>query len=122
MKLFLISFALLTLSVTAQSATWESNCPDAPGGCEDVGKIAFNNAHWLKPGKMRDNMESIVLGKITGVIWRPKGSLIGMSEAIPASNIKASARTAPEDAWYYIIKSDDAEQSFIVKLRDIKTN
>lgn len=114
--LFLISFYSLSVS----SAEWKSNCPDAPDGCQNVGKTAYNNAHWLKPGKIRDNIESVLLGNITGVIWRPTGSLVGYSPAIPSHNIPENIRVSDSDSWYYIIDDGTDQGAFISKMRDIK--
>ena len=36
-------------------------------------------------------MRNVKLGKIVGVAWRPKGSMVGRD------------RTSPRDAYYYII-------------------
>ncbi len=106
-KLIIVIASLLFCS-SSLAAEWKSNCPKAPDGCQNIGKTAYNNAHWLKPGKIRDNMESVPLGEITGVIWRPAGSLISYSPE----------RTAKTDSWFYIVQSNDTAHQFLKKIRD----
>ena len=58
-------------------------------------------------------MRGIKLGKITGVTWRPKGSVIGVSPAIPSAGIPESVRKSPRDAYYYII-DDGSGKPFVM--------
>lgn len=87
-KKSLLVITLIILSVSnSYSATkmkkyqnpekvWVNHCKnnDCFGYCDDVGKKAVNYP------RIFDNE----LGTIIGVCWRPKGTLIGISEAIPS--------------------------------------
>ena len=112
------TFTLLTalmLPLTSNAATpdWSNICPKPDVSyCKSVNKIAHNNS--TNPPLMR----GIKLGKITGVTWRPKGSIIGVSPAIPAANIPESIRTSPRDAYYYII-DDGSGKPFVRQCREI---
>ena len=78
---------LLAHTVSAAQQNWQSICPrdDVPY-CKDVGKTAHNNS--TNPPLLR----GVKLGKIVGVSWRPKGSVIGVSEAIPSAGIPGSGK------------------------------
>ncbi len=108
-----LAFLLQPFSSIVAQPNWSNICPspEVPY-CKGVGKNAHNNS--TNPPLMR----GIKLGKIIGVTWRPKGSVIGISSAIPAANIPESVRTSPRNAYYYII--DDAfNKLFIRQCREI---
>ncbi len=112
---FLIVSAGLVVGPPAVSAQpqWANICPDPQVQyCKNVGKIAQNND--TNPPFLR----GIKLGKIVGVAWRPKGSLIGYSKAIPDAGIPASTRTSLRDAYYYII-DDGSGKPFLRQCREI---
>ena len=115
MKKVIISYVIifvLALSVQAigenlapLNTKWQNVCPDpnCPEYCSNIGKIAYN-AYGTKI------MKTLKLGKIIGVCWRIKGSLIS-----------TDGRVSPRDAYYYII--DDGwgpEKAFIRQCREIK--
>jgi len=110
-----------TVSPTKVQMEWENICPnpDVPY-CQNVGKDAYNNSKSLSTF-----LRGIKLGKITGVTWRPKGSIIGYAEAIPKAGIPERIRTSPRDAYYYIINDGmlDADgkklKPFIRQCREI---
>lgn len=110
------AIVLVPLLVFAAQPQWKNICPD-PGVsyCEEVGKNAHNN--FTNPPLLR----GIKLGKIIGVAWRPKGSLIGVSPAIPAAGIPEEVRTSPRDAYYYII-DDGSGKPFLRQCREIDAN
>lgn len=104
---------LLPLVAFAGQTNWQNICPDSNVPyCKDIGKTAANNP--TNPPALR----GIELGKITGVSWRPKGSVIGVSEAIPAAGIPESVRTSPRNAYYYII-DDGGGKPFLRQCREI---
>lgn len=79
--------------------------------CNNVGKTAYNgygNAPALR---------GVKLGKIIGVTYKKKGAAISISEAIPEAGIPETVRTAPRDAFYYII--EDGWGSFLRECREI---
>jgi hypothetical protein len=113
MKKLLLTLLIISFPVFAVASEWQSICPDPEVMyCKDVGKYAHNNA--TNPPILR----GIKLGKIVGVSWRPKGSVIGVSEAIPAAGIPESVRTSPRDAYYYII-DDGGGKPFLRQCREI---
>jgi len=65
--------------------------------CRNVGKNAYNNS---KNPKL---LRNIKLGKIVGVTWKKRGSVILIEDAIPKYNIAEERYFAPKDAYYYII-------------------
>lgn len=109
MRLFetLILMAALITPATASGSVWQNVCPDKEiYYCNDVGKIGYHYYTKLK------------VGRILGVAWRPKGSLIGIEPAIPKLHIKEQYRVSPRDAYYYIIE-DPGNDPFIVQCRYI---
>ena len=108
----MISLALSSF-VFATQTNWQNICPkdDVPY-CKNINKNAHNNS--TSPPLLRN----IKVGKITGVSWRPKGSVIGVSEAIPSAGIPESIRTSPRDAYYYII-DDGSGKPFVRQCREI---
>lgn len=106
-------FLLLPVAVFAIQPRWQNICPqdDVPY-CKNIGKNAYNNS--TNPPLLR----GIKLGKIIGVSWRPKGSVIGISEAIPSAGIPESVRKSPRDAYYYII-DDGSGKPFLRQCREI---
>jgi len=89
----------------SQAIAWENTCPNdtCKEYCAMVGKDAYN-AYGTKV------MKSVKLGKIIGVCWRTKGSLISKD-----------GRVSPRNAFYYII--DDGwgpEKAFLRQCREIK--
>jgi hypothetical protein len=105
---------VLLLSVApagAEPLSWTSICPDTSVDyCEHVGKTAHNAQG---PAILRN----VELGKIVGVAWRPKGSVIGKTEPLPSAGIPGSIRTAPENSHYYII--GDGGGTFLRRCREI---
>lgn len=115
MKKILLVFliVLFPMIANATQVDWSNVCPDKDVlYCNDVGKEAFNNS--TNPPLLR----GIKLGKIIGVAWRPKGSVISVSEAIPSAGIPESVRTSPRDAYYYII-DDGSGKPFLRQCREI---
>ncbi len=106
-------FLLLPVAVFAIQPRWQNICPqdDVPY-CKNIGKNAYNNS--TNPPLLR----GIKLGRIIGVSWRPKGSVIGISEAIPSAGIPESVRKSPRDVYYYII-DDGSEKPFLRQCREI---
>ena len=90
--LFLLTIIVLQASLAtvyaADTSPWETVCPDGSVTyCKNVGKNAHNRSG---PPKLKEQK----LGKIIGVTWRAKGSLI--TTTCPTT-------TSPRDAYYYII-------------------
>ena len=115
MKRILTLIWLLSLPVYSMSAQpdWKNICPDhSVSYCKGVGKNAHNNS--TNPPALR----GIKLGKIVGVAWRSKGSVIGISPAIASAGIPESVRTSPRDAYYYII-DDGGGKPFLRQCREI---
>ena len=109
----LMALLLLPLMFVAAEAKWNKSWPDTRVSYRKaIGKKAYNNS--TNPPVLR----GIKLGKIVGVSWRPKGSMIGVSEAIPAAGIPESIRKSPRDAYYYII-DDGSEKPFLRQCREI---
>lgn len=138
-RLLILRFVLLVVgvvllaSITAFTITprkwdqqptmdWENVCKGLDSlkvsYCNNVGKDAYNATG---PAVLRD----VKLGKIIGVCWRPKGSIIGYSPAIPEADIPAEIRRSPRDAYYYIIDdgtvdADGKMKPFIRQCREIQ--
>ena len=114
--IFLPLLATLFLPITAFAAQpdWTNICPtpEVPY-CKGVGKNAHNNS--LKPPLLR----GVRLGKILGVAWRPKGSVIGIAPAIPSAGIPQQIRTSPRNAYYYII-DDGSGRPFLRQCREVE--
>ena len=109
----MLTALLWPLASMATQPNWTNICPNSDiSYCEGVGKNAYNNS--TNPPILR----GIKLGKITGVTWRPKGSVIGISIAIPSAGIPESVRTSPRDAYYYII-DDGLGKPFVRECREI---
>ena len=109
--LLLVTGTMLATSITVLSTSsvkidqqpeldWKNVCdgPDSTSVsyCRNVGKDAYNATGAVI-------LREVKLGRIIGVCWRPTGSIIGYSPAIPAANIPAETRKSPRDAYYYII-------------------
>ncbi len=104
---------LFPFSSMATQPNWTDICPNLDVSyCKGVGENAHNNS------TNSPLLHGIKLGKIIGVTWRPKGSLIGVSAAIPAANIPKSIRKSPRDAYYYII-NDASNKPFVRQCREI---
>lgn len=112
-SIILLSILLLATNTYSDQSTWYNICPnkDVPY-CKSVGKNAHNN--FTNPPLLR----GIKLGKIIGVCWRPKGSVIGVSEAIPSAHIPKEVRTSPRNGFYYII-DDGGGKPFLRQCREI---
>ena len=109
-----ILFSLFTVVAFAAQPKWQNICPNKEVPyCKDVEKNAHNNS--TNPPLLR----GIKVGKIIGVSWRPKGSVIGVSEAIPSAGIPESIRKSPRDAYYYII-DDGSGKPFLRQCREIE--
>ena len=70
--------------------------------CNNVGKTAVN---WAG---VPDALKGLELGKIIGVVWRQKGSLIS-----------SDGRTSPRNAYNYVI-DDGLGKPFLRQCREIK--
>jgi hypothetical protein len=106
---------LLASAVFAAQPNWQNICPkDNVSYCKNIGKNAHNNSTNLPV------LRGIKLGKIIGVSWRPKGSVIGISEAIPSAGIPESVRKSSRNAYYYII-NDGSGKLFLRQCREIET-
>lgn len=115
-RLILITLGLMFSvgSVQANSANWKNICPDPiVDYCKNLYKYAYNNS------TNHPSIRNIKLGLITGVAWRPKGSVIGISEGIASANIPQSVRTSPRDAYYYIILDIATSKTFLRQGREI---
>ena len=96
--LFLFTIIVLQGSLAnvyaVDTSPWESVCPDGSVAyCENVGRNAHNRNG---PPELKE----LKLGKIIGVAWRAKGSLITTT---------CPTETSPRDAYYYIIDDGIAE-------------
>jgi hypothetical protein len=101
LEIYLLLAATLASSHQAPSR-YKDVCPNGgPQYCANVGKRAVNNS------TMPPVLRNIDVGVIRGVAWRPKGSVIGISEALPQAGIKREVRHAPRDAFYYIVDDED---------------
>ena len=84
---------------------WTNMCSESDVlSCNDIGKSAYN-----KTGGIQD----INLGKIVGVAWKEKGSVIGYSKAIPKLGIPEEARLSPRNAYYFIIDDGTGAGPFL---------
>ncbi|MBZ0098991.1 MAG: hypothetical protein K8F30_07890, partial [Taibaiella sp.] len=87
----------LLAAFSADASEWADICKTKPNPyCKAVGQSAYNATG---PAALR----RVRLGEIKGVTWRPKGSVIGASPAIPAAGIPKSIRVSPRDAFYFIV-------------------
>lgn len=112
----LFLFAITSFGYAANTDPWQNVCPDASiVYCKDAGKYAHNG-----PGST-PALKGIKLGKIIGVAWRPKGSIIGYSKPIPEAGIPGSTRLSPRDSYYYIIDDGSKEPPFLRQCREIDT-
>lgn len=101
MKWFIAALIVSISSSFALAAQpkWENVCPNQKiSYCEEIGKNAHNNEAITPP-----IFQGVKVGKIIGVIWREKGSVIEISVAIPSAGIPEFVRKSPQDAYYYII-------------------
>lgn len=99
--LSLLFFSLIQLPLFA----WENVCPSpSVSYCSNVGKAAYS-----KPTKY-PKRKGMRLGTITGVAWRPQGTVINV--------LKDTTINAPKDAYYYIISSD-WDEPFLKQCDDI---
>jgi len=104
-RVLFIFIAFFVSSFVTQTFAWENTCPNeiCEEYCNEIGKNAYN-AYGTSV------MKNVKLGKIIGVCWRPKGSLISKD-----------GRVSPRNAFYYII--DDGccpEKAFLRQCRKIK--
>ena len=110
----LFILALTPLICTAAENRWTNECPDVSERyCPGVGKTgvnSFNNPPILRGKK---------LGKIKGVIWRPKGSTIAYVEGVSDAGIPEKKIKALKDAIYYIIE-DGKGKVFLRKCVDVE--
>jgi hypothetical protein len=105
------TLVLFLLPFTVVAAGWQDICGSQMNDyCKDVGKNAYN-------AQGTAFLKKVDLGKITGVAWRPKGSVIGVSPTIPSAGIPEKVRTSPRNAFYYII--DDGGKPFLRQCREI---
>ncbi len=88
---------LSTIAFATDTNSWKNVCPDPDiCYCKNVGKTAYN-AFGPEAAK------HVKLGKIIGVAWRPKGSVIGYSTPPPEAGLPRKTHLSPRDAYYYII-------------------
>ena len=91
---------------TQQETVWANVCPDPEVSyCRDLGKDAYNATGSRV-------LRNVRLGKIIGVAWRPRGSVV----SLPGFPV----RTSPRNAYYYII--DDgagSAKAFLRQAREI---
>ena len=104
-KLFFGLQIIFVFGFLSQAIAWQNACPNdtCKEYCAKVGKDAYN-AYGTKV------MQTVKLGQIIGVCWRPKGSLISKD-----------GRVSPRNAFYYII--DDGwgpEKAFLRQCREIR--
>jgi len=104
-RLLIVLAVFFVLGFITEAFAWQNVCPDkaCEEYCANVGKDAYN-AHGTRL------MKNVKLGKVIGVCWRPKGSLISKD-----------GRVSPRNAFYYII--DDGwgpEKAFLRQCREIK--
>jgi hypothetical protein len=104
-RLFFALLLFFVLGFGSKAIAWQNVCPNdtCKEYCANVGKVAYNAFG-------TEVMRSVKLGKIIGVCWRPKGSLISKDR-----------RVSPRNAFYYII--DDGwgpEKAFLRQCREIK--
>src|SRR4051812_40676756 len=98
----LLTISLVSAPLEKSPVPYRDVCPGGSAQyCGYIGKRAVNNT--TMPRVLRD----IDVGVIRGVAWRPKGSVIGVSEALPKAGIKKEVRLSPRDAFYYIIDDED---------------
>ena len=113
MKKMLFTWTILMLfsPAFAQQPKWNSVCGDPAYSycyyCNDVGKAAYTRLN---------NGLKVKLGVIQGVSWRPRGSIIHYSPAIPKTNISEEIRVSDADSFYYII-DDGAGKPFLMRCR-----
>jgi len=103
-KIFILGIIVSGLvTISSIASAWQNICPSNDiYYCDSVGKDAYNS-------NVTGILRGIRVGKIIGVSWRPKGSLIGISEAIPSAGIPESIRKSPRNAYYYIINDGDGK-------------
>lgn len=108
LKLIGIILVIIIFASPVQADGWTSVCGDPDYSycnyCDNVGKSALNN--FTNPSALR----GVKIGKIVGVAWRPKGSVISPSGA-------SSVRVSPRNAFYYII--DDGWGKLLRQCREI---
>lgn len=106
-------FILFSFSNLSAATPWQNICPNADVPyCKDIGTGAYN---YTGSAVLR----KIKLGTIIGVAWRPQGSVIGISPAIPAAGIQEEIHTSPRDSYYYIIVNSGYDP-FLRQCREIK--
>jgi len=109
---FSLVLGLQPFPAVAGSEKWTNICSKSDVFyCDDIGKKAFN-----KMG----GPEDIKLGKIIGVTWKKKGSVIGYSAAIPNRGISEEPRLSPRDAYYFIIDDDTGANPFLRQCIEIQ--
>ncbi len=113
-RILFVLILMVFLCPLVSVAAWTNICNsgDKTSYCDNVGLNAYNNS--TNPPALR----GIKLGTIIGVSWRPKGSVIGISEAIPAAGIPEQKRLSPRNAFYYII-DDGGGKPFLRQCREI---
>lgn len=102
-------FLLLSLCISsgAVAAGWADICTSKPNQyCNAVGQSAYNATGTA-------SLRKIKLGVIKGVTWRPEGSIVSISPAIPSAGIPRSVRLSPRDAFYFIV--DDGVGNYFLR-------
>ena len=111
---FSLVLGLQPFPATSGSKKWTNICPNTGViYCDNIGKNAFNR---------RGGPREIILGKIIGVAWKLKGSVIGTSPAIPSAGIPEEIRLSPRDAYFFIIDDGTGPAPFLRQCRDIQAN
>lgn len=130
-RLFIMMFKILTcfiilsllspLSFATDEKDWENLCPNPDiFYCKNVEKTAYHGSD--SPPHLRGRQ----LGKIIGVAWIPKGTIIGYEKPITEAGIPRKALLSPRSAFYYIIVDDVWKKEFLrpcleIEVEKVKT-
>jgi hypothetical protein len=110
---FLLFTIFPSLAIAAQPEL-KNVCPNEKiPYCKEIGKDAHHNESVTPP-----ILQGVKIGKITGVIWRPKGSILEILEAVPSKGIPELVTTSPQDAYYYLI-DDGSSKPLLRKCTEI---
>jgi hypothetical protein len=99
--IFVAVFLIPSFILAVDKGSWDNLCPDQGiYYCKNVEKSAYPG--YGSPA----GLKGVRLGKIIGVAWKNKGSIIGQG------------RTSPRNAYYYII-DNGAGDLFLKQCREI---
>lgn len=105
---FIILFFLSPLSHATDEKPWENLCPNPDiFYCKNVDKTAYHGQ------SSPPHLKGRKLGKIIGVAWMPKGTIIGYEKQIPEAGIPRKALLSPRSAFYYIIFDEGWNREFL---------